>query len=70
MNWTCQLHGLVNASYNQVLALKKEGGKRGGGGGEKFFFVFFCFFFLFIYYFFLFDFFMKANACRLESLEC
>ena len=33
MNWTCQLHGLVNASYNQVLALKKEGKKGGGGGG-------------------------------------
>ena len=28
MNWTGQLHGLVNASYNQVLALKKEGKKR------------------------------------------
>ena len=25
MNWTGQLHGLANASYNQVLALKKEG---------------------------------------------
>ena len=28
MNWTGQLHGLVNASYNQVLALKKEGKKK------------------------------------------
>ena len=49
MNWTGQLHGLVNVSYNQVLALKKEG----GGGGVKV--LFFC---------------VKANACRLESLEC
>ena len=61
MNWTCQQHGLVNASYNQVLALKKEGNK--GGGGVFFFFFFFFFFYLFI-------FFMKANTCRLESFEC
>ena len=64
MNWTCQLHGLVNASYNQVLALKKEGKKRGGGG--KYFYLFIYLFIYFLFYFL----FMKANACRLESLEC